>query len=250
MLCQTCHPSYFMSRLPQQGKKNNSLGPENCFSFLLKLKFPHVWKQSRRRSQRRAFSHGTHATHVARATFAHNTGPLKQKCFSDASSTTLAWSCYEACEVVQLSSSSSRENEKKKKILKRKKHINFLSSPLPHSYAYGVLNGLMCGFHPLIKPPTDGFLPLCSSHLLGWFGNVLVHRELEVCGRMWDQTRACVCVWMCECVCPCVLAAFVFLSQFYIPALRGESASSESPSSFLTYTSPSALVPIIEMIVN
>lgn len=27
---------------------------------------------------------------------------------------------------------------------------------------------------------------------------------------------------MCECMCPCVLAAFVFLSQFYIPALRGE----------------------------
>lgn len=112
------HPSYFTSRLPRRGEKNkqkkNSVGPENCFSFLLKLKFPHVWKQWRRRSQRRASSHVTHATHVARATFAHNTGPLKQKCFSDASSTTLAWSCDEAREVVQLSS-SSRENEKTKK---------------------------------------------------------------------------------------------------------------------------------------
>ncbi len=36
----------------------------------------------------------------------------------------------------------------------------------------------------------------------------------------------CVCVYLCvcvrACVCPCVPAAFVFLSQFSIPALRGE----------------------------
>lgn len=32
----------------------------------------------------------------------------------------------------------------------------------------------------------------------------------------------CICVHVCVCVCPCVPPAFVFLSQFYIPALRGE----------------------------
>lgn len=85
----TLHISRPDSHDEEKKQKQNSLGPENCFSFLLKLKFPHVWKQLRR-SQRRASSHVTHATHVARATFAHNTGPLKQKCFSDASSTTLA----------------------------------------------------------------------------------------------------------------------------------------------------------------
>lgn len=41
----------------------------------------------------------------------------------------------------------------------------------------------------------------------------------------------------------CFSLSFLFLHW-------GESASSESPSSFLTYTSPSALVLIIEMIVN
>lgn len=34
------------------------------------------------------------------------------------------------------------------------------------------------------------------------------------------QNVGSVCV--CLCVCPCVPPAFVFLSQFYIPALRGE----------------------------
>lgn len=111
-----------------------------------------------------------------------------------------AWSCYEACEVVQLSS-SGRENEKKKKILKRKKHINFLSSPLPHSYAYGVLNGLMCGFHPLIKPPTDGFLPLCSLHLLGWFWKCVGSQGT---GGLRENVGSDSCVRACECVSVCV----------------------------------------------
>lgn len=55
-----------------------------------------------------------------------------------------------------------------------------------------------------------------------------------------------------EFICVCVRArvrARVFISQFSIPALRGE-CFLWVPLLFWTYTSPSALVPIIEMIVN
>lgn len=47
-------------------------------------------------------------------------------------------------------------------------------------------------------------------------------------GGLWEDlgSDVCVCLYVCvrvcECVCPCVPAAFVFLSQFSIPALRGE----------------------------
>ena len=51
-------------------------------------------------------------------------------------------------------------------------------------------------------------------------------------GGLWEDLGSdlwvwmCVCVrvrvYVCVCVCPCVPAAFVFLSQFSIPALRGE----------------------------
>lgn len=110
---------------------------------------------------------------------------------------------------------------------------------IPH-YACGVLNGLVLPH--LVKNPVSGFCHCASSTCSASFKNVLVHRALEVSGQIWDQT----CVYECVSLCAsslCVSLSFLFLHW-------GESASSESPSSFLTYTSPSALVPIIEMIVN
>lgn len=116
-------------------------------------------------------------------------------------------------------------------------------------YAYGVLNGLICVFHLLIKKIHWWILPLCLSYtcLAGfemcWFtGN-----------WKWENVGSdCVCVWewVCVCVCVPVCRQPLCFSLSFIFLHWGESASSESPSSFLTYTSPSALVPIIEMIVN
>lgn len=98
-----------------------------------------------------------------------------------------------------------------------------------------------------------GFISFCIYYIVFivyYFGKYLVHRETEVI--------ICVCVFVCLHMSQCVPAAFVFPSQFSIPALRGECFLLSPPphllltlrSSFLTYTSPSALVPIIEMIVN
>lgn len=60
------------------------------------------------------------------------------------------------------------------------------------------------------------FLPSCPSHLFGWFW--------KSTGGLWENAGSDLCVWVnvCASARPCVLAAFVFLSQFYIPALRGE----------------------------
>lgn len=128
----------------------------------------------------------------------------------------------------------------------------FLSSPLSHYYAYGVLSTwtvvwiasfdqtTLLDFCPCVHRTCLAGLEKC------WFaGN---WRSVGECG-----TCVCVCarVWECvrECVSLCAGSLCVSLSVLY-SCTEGESASSESPSSFLTYTSPSALVPIIEMIVN
>lgn len=58
-----------------------------------------------------------------------------------------------------------------------------------------------------------------------------------ICGQF--TGGACVCVY----VCPCTYAAFVFFLSFVF-LHRGADAPSKFPSYFLTYTSPSALVPI------
>lgn len=125
--------------------------------------------------------------------------------------------------LARLYSRAAAEKTKNKQTKNRKQYFHFLSlPPFPLLCVWSSVWTDSCVGSILWSNHTDGFQPLRSSHLIGWFGNVLVHRELEVCGRTWDQTCMCACVRVSVSVCPCVLAAFVFLSQFYIPALRGE----------------------------
>ena len=79
----------------------------------------------------------------------------------------------------------------------------------------------------LIKDPVSGFCH-CAYHTCSagykmcWFtGN---WRSVGGSGIRLVSMNVCVCACacVCVCVCPCVPAAFVFLSQFSIPALRGE----------------------------
>lgn len=84
------------------------------------------------------------------------------------------------------------------------------------------LRGQLCGLHPLIKPH-------CWIFALVFIAPVwLVWKSVgsQGTGGLWENVglvcvRARECGNVCASVCPCVLAAFVFLSQFYIPALRG-----------------------------
>lgn len=76
-----------------------------------------------------------------------------------------------------------------------------------------------------VLPPASGFCH-CAYHTCSagfkmcWFtGN---WRSVGRSGIRCVCVCVCMCVWECVSVCPCVPAAFVFLSQFSIPALRGE----------------------------
>ena len=105
----------------------------------------------------------------------------------------------------------------------------------------------------LIKDPVSGFCH-CAYHTCSagykmcWFtGN---WRSVGGSGIRLVSMNVCACACVCVCVCVPVCRQPLCFSLSFLFLHWGESASSESPSSFLTYTSPSALVPIIEMIVN